>query len=154
MIEVAPVAHGWLQFGGVQLSRYAGLFQWLLQFVQTVLLLVTSLFLIYPVLRYPQNVAHARGIGLLALGFTLLSAQWAMEFVPVPPVVAPVLALASAASFGAGCWEFASSFVDTGERVKLVDTLHQTNPGGFGTTDAGDTQPDATESPGDGADER
>jgi hypothetical protein len=122
----------WLQVGGVQLSRYADLFQWLLHFIQTVLLLVTSLFLVYPVLRHPQNVAHSRGVALLSLGFLLLSAQWAMEFVPVPGPVAPVLALASALSFGAGCWDFAESFVDTAERVKLVGSVAEQRAGGFG----------------------
>ncbi len=121
----------WLGIGGVQLSRYADLFQWLLQFIQTVLLLVTSVFLLYPVLRHPQNVAHSRGVGLLALGFLFLSAQWAMEFVPVSDFVAPVLALASAASFGAGCWEFANSFVDTAERIKLVGDVQSDSSGGF-----------------------
>jgi hypothetical protein len=96
---------------------------------------VTSLFLVYPVLRHPQNVAHSRGVGLLALGFLLLSAQWAMEFVPVPDVVAPVLALASAVGFGAGCWAFASSFVDTAERVKLVGDESYDGSGGFGADD-------------------
>ncbi|WP_424018929.1 hypothetical protein ACOZ4N_05520 [Halorientalis pallida] len=139
MIDLASAAGpligdpaAWLGIGGVQLSRYADLFQWLLHFIQTVLLLVTSLFLVYPVLRHPQNVAHSRGVGLLALGFLLLSAQWAMEFVPVPDLVAPVLALASAVSFGAGCWEFASSFVDTAERVKLVGDEDGDSSGGFG----------------------
>lgn len=127
----------WLQIGGVQLSRYADLFQWLLQFIQTVLLLVTSLFLVYPVVRHPQNVAHGRGVGLLALGFLLLSAQWAMEFVPAPGPVAPVLGLASAVSFGAGCWEFASSFVDTAERIKLVDDVGGDSSGRFGDEDGG-----------------
>lgn len=142
-----------LQFGGVQLSRYAGLFKWLLQFVQTVLLLVTSLFLLYPLVRYPQNVAHARGVGLLALAFVLLSAQWAMEFVPVPAVVAPMLALASATSFGVACWEFASSFVDTAERIKLLGSVSQANPGGFGVTDAAETEANVDSETGDETDE-
>jgi hypothetical protein len=120
-----------VQVLGVQLSRYADLFQWLLHFVQTVLLLVTSLFLLYPAVRYPENVAHARGVGLLSLAFLLLSVQWAMEFVPVPPLVAPVLAFVSAVSFGVGSWLFASSFVDTAERVKLVDNQVEAHSGGF-----------------------
>jgi hypothetical protein len=55
-----------------------------------------------------------------------------MEFVSVPALVAPVLALASAASLGAGCWEFASSFVDTAERIKLVGSVDGDSSGGFG----------------------
>ncbi|MFB6163986.1 MAG: hypothetical protein ABEJ31_02400 [Haloarculaceae archaeon] len=117
---------------GVELGRYADLFLWILQFIETVLLLVTSLFLLYPLVRYAENVAHERGLGLLAAAFLLLSVRWATAYLPVPPVVPAACGFAAALSIAAGSWTFARSFVDTAERVKLAQPQGEPSGGGFG----------------------
>jgi hypothetical protein len=115
---------------GVDLVQYADLFLWLLHFLQTVLLLVTSLFLLYPVVRHPRNVANGRGVGLLSAGFLLLSAQWALEFVPLPTVVARLTALAAACCLLAGAAAFAGDFVET-KGLSLRNANTREPGGGF-----------------------
>ena len=79
--------------------------------VQTALLVVVTALLAYPVVAYARNVAHPRGLLLLAGSFGTLTATYVATFVFDMTVASAVLDLVSAILAALGTWEFARPFV-------------------------------------------
>lgn len=79
--------------------------------VQTILLVVVSFLLVYPVVAYAQNVAHTRGLLLLAGSFMVLTLTYVASFVFHMDLVSSVLDLIAALLAAFGTWQFARPFV-------------------------------------------
>lgn len=107
-----------------------------LALVDVLTLLVTSLLLVYPLVRHSHNVAYRSGFVLLAVAFFLLTAAAVDAFVFGRGLRnTAVAALASAAALG-GTWAFARPFCS-------LDPLLGRAPGGEFAADAPGTA-DAT----------
>ncbi|MFC7080556.1 hypothetical protein [Halorussus caseinilyticus] len=105
----------------------------LLSFVfiaQTTMLVITSALLVYPVVAYARNVAHTRGLLLLAGAFLTLTVSYVASVPFGMTLVSSALDLAAALLAAAGVWQFARPFVrlDGGdvETTGVADTA-----GGF-----------------------
>lgn len=81
---------------------------------QTTSLVITSLLVIYPVVAYARNVAHTRGLVLLAAAFLTLTVSYVAWILLGMPVVSSALDLVAALLGAAGIWQFARPFVHFG----------------------------------------
>lgn len=84
---------------------------------QTTMMVITSFLLAYPVVAYAQNVAHTRGVLLLAGAFLTLTVSYVAAIPLGMSLASAVLDLVSAILVALGIWEFARPFVrfDGGE---------------------------------------
>lgn len=81
--------------------------------LNAVLLLVTSLLLVYPLVTHAQNVAYAEGFVLLALSLFVFTISYAMGVLRVWTLTGRTgLHFVAAALLTAGVWQFARKFVD------------------------------------------
>lgn len=97
---------------------------------QTTVLVAASLLLIYPVIAYSQNVAHTRGMLLLAGSFLVLTAAYVTSFVLDLDLVSTGLDLLSTVLLAFGTWEFARPFVSFGSEDVETPTVSDAT-GGF-----------------------
>lgn len=97
---------------------------------QTTTLVVASLLLVYPVVAYRRNVAHTRGLLLLAGAFLVLMATYVASFVFDMSLASAALDLIAALLAAAGVWEFARPFVRISDRDFETPTTDETS-GGF-----------------------
>lgn len=97
---------------------------------QTTTLIVASLLFVYPVVAYRQNVAHSRGLLLLAGAFLVLMATYVAAFVFHMSLVSAALDLTAALLAAVGVWEFARPFVRISDREFEAPTTDETS-GGF-----------------------
>ncbi|WP_137286843.1 hypothetical protein [Halorussus salinisoli] len=105
----------------------------LLSFVfiaQTTMLVITSVLLAYPVVAYARNVAHTRGLLLLAGAFLTLTVSYVAAIPFGMTLVSSVLDLTAALLAAGGVWQFARPFVrlDGGE---VETTAVDDTTGGF-----------------------
>lgn len=98
--------------------------------VQTILLVVTSGFLLYPVLAYSRNVVHRTGVICLSISFFLLTISYALSFVLHRPVLSSITDFTSASFAATGLWFFARSFIRTADRRPSLD-IPAADGGGF-----------------------
>lgn len=86
---------------------------------QAVVLLVTSLLLVYPVVSYARNVAYTEALVSLAIAFFTVTVVGILDFVFNATTPANVLRVLGAVFALLGVWFFARDFIDTGidERV-------------------------------------
>lgn len=96
---------------------------------QTAVLVAATALLAYPVVAYARNVAHPRGLLLLAGSFGTLTATYVATFVFSAPVVSSALDLLSAVLAALGTWEFARPFVRFDDDVETTTVSGAT--GGF-----------------------
>lgn len=77
----------------------------------TLLLLATSLLLVYPLVAYARNVAYTEGLAALATGFFLITIVVISDFWLEMPAISNLARLLAAASGFVGTWFFARDFV-------------------------------------------
>lgn len=89
---------------------------------QTVLLVVLSLGLLYPVVAHAQNVMHTRAVVLLAASLLVFTGSSVVEqFVAIPALAEGLHALADLA-VAAALWLFAREFIRIdGDRESVAD---------------------------------
>jgi len=80
---------------------------------QAVVLLVTSLLLVYPVVAYARNVAYTEALVSLALAFFTVTLVGVLDFVFHATTAANVLRLLGGALALIGVWLFARDFIET-----------------------------------------
>lgn len=97
---------------------------------QTMVLVIASVLLAYPIVAYAQNVAHTRGLLLLSGAFLVLMFTYVVSFVFHLPVVSGVLDLVSATLAALGIWQFARPFVRFEGGEVETTTVGETS-GGF-----------------------
>lgn len=78
---------------------------------QTTLMVITSLLLVYPVVAYGQNVAHTRGLLLLAGAFLVVTTSYVASFLFHADLVSAGLDLVASILAAFGTWQFARPFV-------------------------------------------
>ena len=78
---------------------------------QTTMLVITSVLIAYPVVAYARNVAHTRGLLLLAGAFLAVTASYVAAIPLGLTVVSAVLDLAASLLAAVGLWQFARPFV-------------------------------------------
>lgn len=79
--------------------------------VDVLILLVTSLLLVYPVVRHADNVAHSSGFVALAVAFLLLTAAATDAFLVGPGLRNTALGFFASLAALAGTWVFARPFL-------------------------------------------
>ncbi len=111
---------------------------------QTTMLVLTSALLVYPVVAYARNVAHTRGLLLLAGSFLTLTVSYVASIPLGLSVVSSVLNLVASILVAAGVWQFARPFV-------LLDGHEVERPtgGAHGDDATGDDATGGFESAGD-----
>lgn len=97
---------------------------------QTTALIFVSLLLVYPLVAYARNVAHTRGLALLAGAFLALTSTYAVTFLYQLSTVSAILDLFAALLAAGGVWEFARPFVGSDEREIEALTVEESS-GGF-----------------------
>lgn len=97
---------------------------------QTTVLVAATLLLMYPVIAYRQNVAHTRGMLLLAGSFLVLTATYVTSFVFGLNLVSAALDLISTLFLIFGTWEFARPFISFGNEEIETPPVSDTT-GGF-----------------------
>ena len=97
---------------------------------QTTMMVITSVLLAYPVVAYARNVAHTRGLLLLAGAFLALTVSYVAAIPLGLSLVSAVLDLVSALRAARGIWQFARPFVrfDAGD---VETTTVSDSTGGF-----------------------
>lgn len=103
---------------------------------QTTMLVVTSVLLVYPVVTHARNVAHTRGLLLLAGAFLTLTVSYVASIPLGLSVVSSALDLGASVLAAAGVWQFARPFV----RLDDHDVAQPTGDGALGD----DAEDDAT----------
>lgn len=97
--------------------------------VDVLILLVTSLLLVYPVVRRAHNVAHRSGFVALAVAFLLLTAAATDAFLVGPGLRTTALGFFASLAALAGTWVFARPFLPL-EGVVVEETVSATIPAG------------------------
>lgn len=78
---------------------------------QTTIMVIASVLLVYPVVAYAHNVAHTRGLLLLAVAFLTLTVSYVAAIPFDMTLVSALLDLTAALLAAAGIWRFARPFV-------------------------------------------
>ncbi|UPV99747.1 hypothetical protein M0R88_14655 [Halorussus gelatinilyticus] len=112
---------------------------------QTTMLVITSVLLVYPVVAYARNVAHTRGLLLLAAGFLTLTFSYVASVPLGMSLVSSLLDFAASVFAAAGIWQFARPFV----RLDGRDVETPTGGDATGGDAAGDDVTGGFESAGD-----
>ena len=99
-------------------------------FAQTTALVIVSLLLLYPIVAYAQNVAHTRGLLLLAGSFLTITVSYVVWVILEMTLVSTVLDLTAAVFLAMGVWQFARPFVRFGDEKLETPTVRDTS-GGF-----------------------
>lgn len=81
---------------------------------QTSVLIIVSLLIVYPVVAYSRNVAHTRGLLLLAGSFMVLTFTYVASYFFHMDTTSAVLDLTAAILAALGSWQFARPFVRFG----------------------------------------
>jgi len=95
--------------------------------LNAVLLLVTSLLLVYPLVTHAQNVAYTEGFVLLALSLFVFTLSYAFGVLRLWSLAGRTsLHFVAAALLAAGVWQFAREFValDDSLGVASLDTAN------------------------------
>ncbi|MFC4450141.1 hypothetical protein [Halorussus aquaticus] len=97
---------------------------------QTTMLVITCVLLVYPVVTYGRNVAHTRGLLLLAGAFFALTVSYVTAVAFGMTLVSSVLDLTASLLAAAGIWQFARPFVQFDEGTVETTAVGDTT-GGF-----------------------
>lgn len=98
----------------------------------TVLLVVASVLLLYPVVSYAWNVAYTEEVLLLSASFLLLASAYVTGFLVESPVASSALDLASSLAAFWAMWRLAGRFVTPDEGDVTFFGGESTSNGGFG----------------------
>lgn len=110
----------------------------LLLIVQTIILLVASLLLLYPVIAYAWNVAYTVEILFLAASFIMIAGAYVTGIVVELPVISGVLDLGSATASFWAMWRLADRFIDAETDTVSMEVSESGVEGGFSNADADD----------------
>jgi hypothetical protein len=84
--------------------------------LNAVLLLATSLLLLYPLVTHAQNVAYTEGVVLLSLSLFVFTASYALGVLGLWTLAGRAgLNLVATVLLTAGVWQFAQEFVTLGD---------------------------------------
>ena len=97
---------------------------------QTTMLVITSALIVYPVVAYARNVAHTRGLLLLAGAFLVLTTSYVAAIPFDMTLVSSVLDLSAALFAAVGIWQFARPFVRL-DGGSVETTASAESSGGF-----------------------
>ncbi|UPV73697.1 hypothetical protein M0R89_14260 [Halorussus limi] len=97
---------------------------------QTTMLVITSVLLAYPVVTYARNVAHTRGLLLLAAAFLVLTVSYVASVPLGMSLASAVLDLTASVLAAAGIWQFARPFVQLDDQDVETPTVGDAT-GGF-----------------------
>ncbi|MFC4551853.1 MULTISPECIES: hypothetical protein [Halorussus] len=98
--------------------------------LETTALVIASLLLVYPVVTHARNVAHTRGLLLLAAAFLLVTASYVAAVPLHRPLVSEALEFVASLFAAAGIWQFARPFVRFGDEEFDASAVGET-AGGF-----------------------
>ncbi|WP_166035596.1 hypothetical protein [Halorussus pelagicus] len=97
---------------------------------QTSMLVITTVLLVYPTVAYARNVAHTRGLLLLAAAFLSLTFSYVASIPLELSLVSAVFDFSASVFTAAGIWQFARPFVRMDDRDVETTTADDAS-GGF-----------------------
>lgn len=109
--------------------------------VHTVILVLGSMLLLYPVVAFAWNVAYTEEILLLAASFVLLAGAYVTGFVFEITIASSTLDLASATASFWAMWRLANRFMAAENDSLGLQTAGGPVQGGFGDVDSGGSEP-------------